>query len=267
MNIKRYFEYNPELELTVAQIGINKWDWICANSLSLEDATEIMSFNKFDILPVREEAGMSKYFQTVNWGNYSEITLHQIEPKDKIYYRLSFFDLLKRMQEDKSTFYFLTDSKDLLGLISLNNLNCLAVYNYIYQITAGLERTVSSYIRSIANEHEIIEILKLTSDKTGKEILRSYEELKESNAENSIFDHLYFPTLGTILKRLSPNIPEHQKSLLKFRKKFSSNNIYGKLRNDVAHPIKPIFTSLKSVERVNELISDYYEINEILSSQ
>lgn len=27
MDLKRYFQYSPELELAAAQIGINKWDW------------------------------------------------------------------------------------------------------------------------------------------------------------------------------------------------------------------------------------------------
>lgn len=267
MNIKQYFSYNPELELTVAQIGINKWDWECVGKRDLESAKAIMKRNSFDVLPVTTNGGVTEYFKTRIWGDFNSIELRPILESDKIYYRLSFYDFLKRMIREDRDFYFLTDSQEILGLISLNNLNCLAVYNYIYQITSGLERRVTEMLKDQFPEDYIVDILSRTSDKTAEEILKEFKDLKEKNRENSIFDFLYFPTLSTILKHSITDLPEEFKPIEAFRKKFHSNHVYGSLRNAVAHPVKPIFTSRDSISKVDELISDYYKIQAILDSK
>ena len=267
MNTKQYFSYNPELELTVAQIGINKWDWECIQDKNTNQAMQIMISKSYDVLPIVSNGRVIEYYKTKNWGDFSSIEVRPIEGPDKLYYRLSFYDFLKRMIDEKREFYFLADSQEVLGLISLNNLNCLAVYNYIYQITSGLERRVTEMLKEQFSEDYIIDILSRTSDKSAAEILKEFNGLKQGNRENSIFDFLYFPTLSTILKYAIQDLPDKLKPIEVFRKKFHTNNVYGSLRNAVAHPVKPIFTSRDSISKVDELISDFYNIQEILDSK
>ena len=71
MNIRKYFDYNPELELTVAQIGINKWDWVDIDGERIQEAKEKMKSNRFDILPISENGVCSSYFKTKEWGNFN----------------------------------------------------------------------------------------------------------------------------------------------------------------------------------------------------
>lgn len=264
MNVKKYFEYSPELELTVAQIGVNKWDWTNINSKNENKAKLIMERNNFDILPICENEKYTQFFQTTTIGDYSRVSIGIIDDHLKIYYRLSFIDLLKKFEKEKRTFYFLVDSEDVLGLITISNLNCLAVYHYIYQITSNLERILSSFIRSYLNQNEVIEILKKTTDKSAKIALKSFIDDKNKNFENNIFQHLYLPTLNTIIKYSEHKLPEKAKQILFYRKEFSSNGLYNKIRNEIAHPIGALFKSHESIFQINKLISDFKIIEELV---
>jgi hypothetical protein len=265
MDVKKYFEYNPELELNVAQIGINKWDWLSTDIDDIQVARKTMKKHRFDVLPIDDGKPITKYFQTVKWGDYEKISLRHITREDSIYYRLSFVDLLRKMNRDNSYVYFLSDSQEVLGLISLNNLNCLAVYNYIYQITASLERIVSEYLENLLDESFVLEILKQTSDEQANKVAASFLNLKIENKENSIFQHLFFPTIGTLLKYSKDIINENCPELLEYRKKFCSGNLYWEIRNTVSHPVKPLFINENSVQKVSELISDFLKIKILLN--
>ena len=265
MDVRKYFDYNPELELTVAQIGINKWDWESTTKFDETYAKRIMALNRFDILPVSIEGKISHYYQTDIWGDYLRVEVKEITKDDLIYYRLSFIDLIRRMINENRYHYFLSDSNDVLGLVSLNNLNCLSVYNYIYQVTASLEQLVSNYLKYTFKEASILKWLKSTSDKQANAVVEEYEILKAENTDNSIFHHLYFPTLGTLLKSAESRLKEENPELLMYRIKFCSGNLYAEIRNRVSHPVKPLFIDEQSVKKVNEMISDYIEIRKILS--
>jgi hypothetical protein len=166
---------------------------------------------------------------------------------------------------DDHYIFFLADSNEILGLLSLNNLNCLAVYNYIYQITASLELIVSQYLEELLDEEFVLDVLKKTSDEQANKIAVYFENLQSSNRENSIFHHLFFPTIGTLLKYSAELIENDRPELLRYRKKFCVDNLYWEIRNTVSHPVKPLFRDEGSVVKVNELISDYITIKEILS--
>lgn len=265
MDVKKYFEYTPDLELIVAQIGINKWDWQCVERNDEILAKRIMTHNRFDILPISTKNGVTHYFQTERWGDFSTVKIREIGEEDVIYYRLSFIDLIRKMINEKRNHYFLVDSSEILGLVSLNNLNSIPVYNYIYQITASLEQLVSNYLRTLFDEEEVLEWLKASNDQLSKKVVWEFIKLKEKNADNSIFDHLYFPSLGTILKKGELILKQVNPELLNYRTKFCAGNLYWEIRNTVAHPVKSLFVDATSVQKLYELISDYTVIKRLVS--
>ena len=264
MNLTKYFQYNPELDLTVAQIGMSKWNWQTISHTNSKRARDIMFSEQFDILPIVHNGGVHSYFKTCKYGDYSSVELLEIQKEDLIYYRLSFFDLLRRMQKDQRVYYFLTDSSDILGFINLPQLNCLAVYNYLYQVIANLERKMIEYIKSISNEDEVIEILKNSKDNNAADSVKKYEELKKKNLNNSIFEHIYFSSLNTILKRISKK-HKINKEVSNLRKHFSPNQRLTNLRNKVAHPVRSIFNSPESINEVNDVIQTCNKLISILS--
>ena len=264
MNIEKYFQYNPELDLTVAQICVHKWDWTSMKSSQSKEAKQLMLRESFDIVPIEQSGKITSYFKTVTFGDYSSIMSHNIEQEDLIYYRLSFSDLIKKMKKENRSYYFLHNSDGILGFISLPQLNCLAVFNYLYQALASLERKMIQYIKSISTEEKIIEILSETSCKQSKGLLDYYKKQKQNNVDNSIYEVLYFSTICVRLNGLEDNVPEKDRGLLKYRKLFSSEQVLGKLRNNVAHPVRPVFSSLESVEVINKVLDIQSEIINML---
>jgi hypothetical protein len=266
MDVKRYFDYRPELELTAAQIGINKWCWVETDSDDAIKANEIMVHNSFDVLPINSHGTYQSYFKTRAWGSFDQIEQCKISLNETAYYRLSFYDLLMKMKFEKRLYYFLSDSQEVVGLIALNNLNCLAVYNYIYQIVIGIERTAVTYIANIASNEELVKILEETSDKQAKKVLSGYLDARQKNADNTILQHSYLTTIPVYLKYLKHKIGREGRYLYECRTKFGPEKLYTRLRNDVAHPSRLLFTGLASLDEVHELIVDYQIITDNIKS-
>jgi len=266
MNIQqKHFVETPSYELTASQIGIGKWNWISAKNTVKKGAQQTMKRFSFDVLPItRKDGQVLEYFKTREFGKFEEIEHFLIKEEDKLYYRTRFLDIIKNMIKSKRTFYFLCDSENILGLISINNLNSIVVYNYLYQIISNLEKNLSMFLQKITTEEEIVHILENTSDTQANETAISYKKSKSKNSNNTIYEHLYFSTISTLLKNLSFKLDGEYSQLLKYRKKFSPENTYGVLRNKVAHPIKPIFKSYDDLILVNDLMDDAEKINQIV---
>ncbi|PKG43719.1 hypothetical protein [Psychroflexus sp. MES1-P1E] len=113
---------------------------------------------------------------------------------------------------------------------------------------------VSNYLKTELKEDEVIYWLEETSDKHAKKVVESFKELKDKNQKNSIFEHMFFPALGTLLEKVCNKISNSNPKLLDYRKKFCAGELYWEIRNTVSHPVKPLFKNEKSVEKVNVLI-------------
>ncbi|PZV85407.1 hypothetical protein CLV31_103199 [Algoriphagus aquaeductus] len=266
MEIRKHFEYNPILDLTVAQIGINKWNW---TSIENEDevlAKEIMKKNKFDVLPITESDGKTnKYYSTRTWGDYNQLNLNKIEKTKTIYYRTSLADLIQKFNEEEEHYFFLANNKDVLGLVSFVNLNCFAVYNYLFQIIADIEQSVAVKLKEHINEDEIIKSFSESQDSHLLNIISEFQNSRKHNVDSNIFEHMYLQTIGITINKFLNHLPKNLKSLNKFSKKFSPEGTYGEVRNKVMHPVRPILSDRTSIGKINELLSDYHIIKETLN--
>lgn len=265
MDIRKQFEYNPTIDLTAAHIGINSWDWETIDEENEEKAKALMRDRKYDVLPICDKNGkVEKFFSTRDWNNYDRLNQSYIAKSNLIYYRMSLSDLIRKFNEDKTHFYFLTNNKDVLGLVSLVNLNCQAVYNFLFQVISDLERSLAYLLKAHINEEELLNYFKLSSDTHLKKLVEIFESSAKLGKENTIFEHMYLQTVGIILKQYFKNLPDRYKQLNKFSHKFSADNIYGQLRNKVMHPVRPILNDAASISQMDELLRDYSEIKEIL---
>ena len=266
MDIRKHFEYNPTIDLTAAQIGINKWHWDTINSEDEEKAKEIMKLKKYDVLPIKNPDGkVTKYFSTRDWNNYEKLNLNEIELSNSIYYRLSFNDLIKKFNNEKKRFYFLTDYNEILGLVSYVNLNCLAVYNYLYLVIADLEQTISYLLKLYIEQNDILEVFKKSGDPHLDEIVAAFENSVSQGNDNTIFEHMYLQTVGITLGKFYKKLPVKFHSLNKYTNKFASNGIYNLLRNNVMHPVRPILNDSETISKIDNLLTDFQEIKEIFS--
>jgi hypothetical protein len=265
MNLRDHFEYRPFLDLTAANIGINKWHWV---SVSVEDETEakrIMQTNRFDVLPIiNHDDSITKYYSTRVWNTYNNLNLNTIAETDKVYYRLSFCDLIRKFSEEKKHYYFLTDYNRTVGLVSFVNLNCQAVYNYLFQVIADIERSISCFLKIHIQHDEILESFRSSGDSHVKQLLEGFNQSISEGSDNSIYEHMYFQTIGITIKKHLHKLPYRQRELGSYQSKFSPNGTYGILRNKIMHPVRPILSNPESISQINELLQDYSAIREIL---
>lgn len=267
MDIRKHFEYNPVLDLTAANIGINRWDWVSIDGEDEGRAKEIMKFNKFDILPIVGSGGrVDKFFSTRKWKRYDALNCTNINTDNTIYYRMSLNDLISKLREQESHFYFLTNYKEVLGLVSYANLNCQAVYNYLYQVLADIERSIATVLEASVEQSMVVEYFKNSTDPHLMEVVKTFEEKIKSDAEISIFELFYLQTVGITLKEFCNKLPVPLKKLNKYSAKFSSQGTYGELRNKIMHPVRPILSDQNTIAQMDELLTDYTAIREILST-
>jgi arsenate reductase-like glutaredoxin family protein len=267
MSIKKQFEYNPNIDLTAAQIGISKWNWISINKENDSEALEVMKHNKFDVLPVVNSNGqIEKFYSTREWNNYSHLNLNKIESSLSVYYRLSIEDLIRKFAVNGTHYYFLTNDKDVLGLVSMVNLNSQPVYNYLYFILSDIERSIATMLSEYLDLQDILDTFSNSEDTHLQEILKNYYEAVEKGLDNTIFEHMFLQTVGITVNKLISKIPEQYKALNKFSSKFSANGLYNEIRKRVMHPVRPILSNGITVTDLNQLLSDYAAIKQILEN-
>lgn len=265
MDIKKQFEYNPGVEVSAAQIGISKWNWTSIFTSDEEKAKEIMKSQRFDVLPITNEDGsVNSYYSTQEWSVYDSLNKDRIKNAQTIYYRLSLRDLIKKFNTDDQHFYFLTDYSQILGLVSLVNVNCQLVYNYLFFVLADIERSVSQVLKEHVSEEDILKCCDNSTDKHMKDLAIDFRKNILDNNDNEIFQHMYLQTLGVILKKFLNRLPEEYRKLGKYSSKFGSKSIYNLIRNKVMHPVRPILSDKKSISQLDELLTDYLAIKDII---
>lgn len=265
MDILKHFEYNPIIDLTAAQIGINKWYWETIDSEDEDMAKAMMKEKRYDVLPIKELNGkVNKSFTTRNWNQYENLNLTKIDSSNSIYYRLSFIELIKKFKTEKTHFYFLINNNEVLGLVSYVNINCQAVYTYLYQVIADMEQSIANLLKEHINQNDILALFENSEDKHIHEVLYTFNTTISEGSDNSIFEHMYLQTVGITLGKFYNKLPEQYRILNKYTRKFSANGIYNLLRNKVMHPVCPILNDSESISEIDCLLTDYLEIKEIL---
>lgn len=258
MDIKSYFQFDPGIDLTAAQIGINKWDWKGISNLDENEALEIMRTNKFDVLPIIGENGeVYQYYCTREWNNFEALNRCIIEAKRAIYYRTSFPDLIKMFHESNDHFFFLSDYKNILGLVSFVNLNSPFVYNFLYNILSDIERMFSAILKNHLEEHQILTYYYDSNDTHLTELFNQYKEYQEQGVEHSIFELMYFQTLGITFRHFVNELPHGLRNLNRFATKMTANGVYNIVRRKVMHPVRAILHTTESIAELNELLDDY----------
>jgi hypothetical protein len=102
MEARSAFTYDPTINVTAAQIGINKWEWEFLNEADEKKAKQIMQEHKFDVLPIKSKDGaFRQFFATKTWNNYDSLQLSAIDQGSSIYYNTSTEDRLNIFTERK----------------------------------------------------------------------------------------------------------------------------------------------------------------------
>lgn len=270
MNIKKelnHFKAEGNPEIFIAQAGVHKSEWI-ASSLgeSQEDAVSKMSSNRFDLLPVINKDGECKsYYRTKIWANFDDgqIEYFEIKPEDKLYYLTDIDDAIKRFAETGRKFFFLDDLTDIVGLVTISDLNCKQVFLYLYSLSSQFERTMANCIYSNEITDAMIQsILEGREDsKNTSEALIKYEEDKKEGIDYKLLEYLYLGDLSYVFKIY--NLPEIYGINRKCWDATISKLIHT-VRNTIAHPYKKLIKNDKSIRDLHEVITSMNYILEKL---
>lgn len=267
MNLKRLFEYEPSIDVTAAQIGISKWNWTCAYSEDENEAKKVMLDKRFDVLPIISADQLIKeFFITQNWGDYSSLKRLNIQDNLTVYYRISLYDLIRKFKEDKRNFYFLKDHNNILGLVTIANLNCQLVYNYLFFLIADLEKSMNEMLKANISEDRILETFKNSSDEFIRKIPETYDKKKNENLDNDIFQEFYLQTIQYVLNKFGNEFDPKIKQILDFKNDFGTDGLFNKIRNLTMHPIRPILSDRQSILELDKFLTSYLKIKDILQS-
>lgn len=252
----RYFKETGIPEINVALAGVCKMDWEFTNSTEPSHAAqEKMKANCFDILPTVESDGtIVKYFKTNQWGNYdtSNINLHNINHDDRIYYLTHIHDAIIKFAISGRNFFFLDNQSEIIGLITIGNLNCKHVYLYLYHLIIELEQKLSDFItHNGISDKELIEIFEnRVSSCNAKDALKRYKEDNQNGYDYKFLEYVYLMDLVYIykFKKLTKLL---DLSNTAFEKHIKDIN---KIRSIVAHPNKSLIRTQNSILDLRDAI-------------
>ena len=268
MRIREHFKYNDANMLTAAHLGISKWNWeYVEHTTNIEDAKVIMQKKEFDVLPIMDSEGeFHSFYSTWSWGDYTHLNKNIIDYGRRVYYKMSFRDLIKKFTGKKdSRYFFLQTHDDIVGLVSVVNFNSLPVYNYLYREISSIEYLVSNFLEGVISEKKVLAILQESGDVTANELASRYLSTVSNNLGSSIFHHLYLSHLGLVIKNCVSEFDHSLKKLGSYAKSFG--NEYRELRNVVAHPSRLIVTGYDSFGKIDQVLNDFDEIRELLHNQ
>lgn len=246
--------------VTAAIIGISDKRWEAYRRAHADEvkAQKIMRKRRFDILPIVSDSGVTEYFQTDRWNDFSTISKKQIASRDTIHFQIPLRDLIYEFASRSRLFFFLKDESKVVGLVSIVHLNSRQVKVFLYNLLSDLEICLSQFLSSNIKERELLEIKLETTNKKGK-VDKIYEKAKKqykkdvtNGLESSFVEYLNLSHLIkiTINKNLYKNIgyssePEFASEL------WPLNG----LRNIVAHPVRSLITDINTVSKLWEQIT------------
>jgi hypothetical protein len=259
----KYFKASGIPAITDAIAGICKTEWtFIEKGAQIDEVSRVMFKNRFDILPVKEPDGSYIYFYKTNkWGDYqtNNLELMRISEFTPMYYLTNIQDVVAMFAQKKTNFFFLDNFTEVIGLITISNLNCQYVYTYIYNQIVQLEHALASYIyQSRISEDEVIIIFsKRLESENSLEAIKRFEMDKSKGTDRPFFEYLYLVDLFYILREFGL-VGKIDISDIKYKKAIKKIT---KIRNTVAHPTKSLIQNEKSI---SELYEGLISIDELM---
>jgi len=251
MSCNTYFTRETVVDVDAAVIGICRKSWksIEDKEAEPEKAQEIMSKERFDILPIESDSGVKEYYRTNLWSVFSSISRKQILDTDVIHCQTSLRDLIERFASQPKEFFFLGDEEEIVGLVSIVHLNERQVKVYLFNLLSELEIRLSRFLSSKKSDEELLEIEFETSDQQNDKMPSSYEKIKEnyrSDVKNGVdvpfTEYVYLSNFIRIIRKLGLH-----KDLGYSTTQYDKLGSLVDLRHKVAHPNRSIITEADSV--------------------
>lgn len=239
--VDQFFLNSDIVNVDAATVGIgsNQWVSIPASESRPEEARTKMEEHRFDVLPIESGGGnVSSYFTTDEWGDFSSVHRETVRYDDTLPFRQAIRSVIEALAKRDRKFFFLTQNQQVVGLLTVSNLNCRAVRVYLFgllaEVETGLGKIVeSSLVEEKLDEEDIIEAMKGDSKE-------HYLEGKEEGIEENITEYLNLSALVNLVGKCHLYNPLGYESRNQFENGEHSFGSLVNLRNSVAHPVKSL---------------------------
>jgi len=245
------------------QDGLSRWTSIDPKQAKETVALEVMSKNRFDVLPIEKskDSPVKEVFVTTERNVYSTETVirRHIDVHDILPISIPISMLVKEFATSKRLFYMLVSENSIIGIVTLSNLNSRPVRVWLFSLLCEYETRLGNLIKDRISEEKIIEEIKDSNN--GRESIKRYEEDKRNGVDNHICEYLYLSSLVNIFTKHK----FFQELSYKNRKEFEKLNTINEIRKLVMHPVRSIITSEKSLntlfERLNKLTDVLFRLS------
>jgi len=260
-----YFKDSGNPTITVALAGINKLEWIYADHIESESASvSKMNDYRFDVLPIRnEDSNYTHCYRTNTWGNYdpANIIRFEIAQEDKLYYLTNIHDAIRRFSVTNRKYFFLDNQSDIVGLITVGNLNCKHVYLYLYNLIVQVEQALGRFIYAsgLTDRELYLQFKERTESKNAQEAIQRYDDDDAKGLDYNFLEYLYLTDLCYIFKKFDL-VERLGITKVKFGDIIGNIN---EVRTVVAHPNKSLIRNEGSIHDLYQLIE---EIDYLLDS-
>lgn len=254
-----YFLRESVVDIDAAVVGIGRSRWTClaAEDASEKAALELMEPNRFDILPIVEGGKVKEYYQTKQPNDFSKAAKQAITYRDVVPLNTHVRDVIKSFADNERTFYFLSNENEVVGLITVANLNCRQVKTYLFSLLSELEIRMGQFISERIPEDELLAMTFGEVVKNKHENVKArFEEDRSKGIELAFVEYLYLSDLIDLV--LKADLYEN---LGYTKNAFKKVNSLNDLRHAVAHPARSIVGSQDAaanlwgrIDRIEELL-------------
>lgn len=253
-----HFQRNTVVHVDAAVVGVSKSRWKAAAPHDSDECVrKTMSSHQFDVLPIQDGKRVRAYFRTKRWNDFSKFERRDITHKDLIHFRTPVREVIKGFAAEERHFYFLGNDGEVVGLITVANLNTRQVKTYLYSLICDLELRLSDYLDRAVDDEALYPYLFGESVKDQSVDLKgTYDAARRDGLEVRLVEYLYLWQITGAMAHFGLHKPLGY-SKTKFKDALGSINI---LRDTVAHPTRSTITAETPVAKLWERLDLIEEV-------
>jgi hypothetical protein len=233
---------------TAAVAGISRNGWTALEEVNPreEQARTIMSRERFDVLPIETDGSVNAYFHMLGWNDYSKVGRANITGEDLLPFDTQVRDVVRCLADQSRLFFFLSDASDVVGLISVVNLNRRPVKVWLFSLISEIEIRLGGFLSRHCKDEEMYALTLGRATPKYDEVKRRYRTDRDHGLELPVVEYLYFSDLVDLVieKGLYCQLDY---SRTRFKRSLGS---LVELRDEVAHPARSIVREPEAVPKL-----------------
>jgi hypothetical protein len=245
------------VDINAAVVGISSNCWVAISTDEATDgkAQQIMKQNGFDILPIVNGEIVREYFITKSWNDYSSVIRHSITHRDVIPFLTGISDVVRAFANNKRLFYFLSAENQIVGLISVTNLNSRQVQIFIFSLLCELETLLAKFLSANTSEENLKILLKAKcTDSRYNEVIKRFERDKLKGMDAEFVEYIY---LSDLLQIMNEGCWKQLKISEESWNELQEIKVW---RNRVAHPTQSLIREPTDVKRLWKTLDRIEEV-------